>query len=510
MKHKLATILLLVVALVVATFSVSTDFTTPPAKAAPNDPDVPPPLFELDQYGPRETDNVILKWNEELLQTIRDNPAGTGPTITARAIGVLHTATYDAWAHYDPVAVPTRRPTGWTRRPAGEHTPENKDKAISFAAYRTLVDLFPGRQSDYAAQMAELNYSLTDTSTPATVGNTAAQRVIDYRHTDGSNQLNGYADTTGYQPKNSWNQVNDRWAWQPLCVPTPPPGATTCGGNVQRPLTPQWKNIKPFALSSAWQYKVPGPLKTASGQYSTAEIELEYNDSKDLSDTNKVKAEYWADGPRSEFPPGHWAVFAQVVSRRRNHSVDTDTKMFFVLGNALLDASIASWALKYKYDFVRPITAIREHYRGQRIRSWLGPYRGYGEVWGEEWIPYQALNVVTPPFPEYTSGHSTFSAAGGKVLNAFTNSDVLGASTTIEAGTSLFEPRTATHPGVPANDVTLSWATFTAAAEEAGWSRRWGGIHFKSADEHGGMTGRMIGTGAWAKAKTYFNGTATG
>ena len=439
MKHKLATTLLVVAALVMSTFSIFSS--TRPAKAAPNDPDVPPPLFQLDQYGPRETDNVVLKWNEELLQTIRANPAGTGPTITARALGVLHSATFDAWAAYDSVAVPTRRPQGWTRRPVGERTGPsagpNKDKAISFAAYKTLVDLFPSRQSDYAAQMAELNYSLSDTTPPATVGNDAAQRVIDYRHTDGSNQLgddpNGtpgvaYSDTTGYQPKNTWNQVNDRWAWQPLCVPnpSPPPGATLCpGGAVQKALTPQWKNVKPFALLSAWQYKVPGPAKNPDGSYSTADIELEYNDSKDLSDTNKVKAEYWADGPKSEFPPGHWAVFAQVASRRRNHSVDTDAKMFFALGNALLDASIAAWAPKYKYDFVRPITAIREHYRGQQIRSWRGPYQGYGWVSGEQWIPYQAPNVITPPFPEYTSGHSTFSAAGARVLNAFTTSDVL-------------------------------------------------------------------------------------
>jgi PAP2 superfamily len=512
MKHKLATILLLVVALVVATFSVSTNVTTPPAKAAPNDPDVPPPLFELNQYGPTENDNKILKWDEELLQTIRDNPAGTGPTITARAIGVLHTATYDAWAHYDPVAVPTKRPTGWTRRPAPERTPENKDKAISFAAYKTLVDLFPGRKSDYDAQMAEFSYSLTDTTMPATVGNTAAQRVIDDRHIDGSNQLNGYADTTGYQPKNKWDTVNDRWAWQPLCVPnpSPPPGATLCpGGAVQKPLTPHWKNVKPFALFSAWQYEVPGPAKNPDGSYSTADIVQEYNDSKDLSDVNKVKAEYWADGPKSEFPPGHWAVFAQVASRRRNHSVDTDAKMFFALGNALLDASITSWALKYKYDFVRPITAIREHYRDQQIRSWLGPYQGYGWVSGQNWIPYQAPNVITPPFPEYTSGHSTFSAAGARVLNAFTTSDVLGASVTIKAGKSLFEPADATHPvGTPANDVTLTWPTYTAAAAEAGWSRRWGGIHFKTADEHARMLGTMVGTGAWNKTKTYFNGTA--
>jgi hypothetical protein len=508
MQRRMATTMLLVAALVVSTLFLFPG--TPPASAAPpNDPDTPPPFYQLNEYGPQESDNVILKWDEELLQTIRANPASTGPTITARAIAVVHTSTYDAWAAYDRVAKGTRL-GGSLRRPAAERTPQNKNKAISFAAYETLVFLFPGRQGDYAAQMAELGYSLSDTSTPATVGRTAAQANIDYRRTDGSNQQNGYADTTGYQPVNTWDRVNDRWRWQPLCVPLPPPGATSCGGAVQQALTPHWKNVRPFALTSAWQYEVPGPPKVPGGGYSTAEIVREYEDSKNLGDAEKVKAEFWADGPRSEFPPGHAAVFAQAISRRRNHSVDTDAKMFFVLGNALLDASITSWALKYKYDFVRPITAIREYYRGQPITSWLGPYKGYGTVPGERWIPYQAPGVVTPPFPEYTSGHSTFSSSAWKVLQAFTNSAVLGASVTIKAGTSLFEPRTDTHPGVPANDVTLSWPTFSAAANEAGWSRRWGGIHFKSGDEHGGTLGQLVGTGAWNKAKTYFNGTAPG
>jgi hypothetical protein len=505
MKHKLLTILLLVTALTVTAVVATTG---PVGAANPNDPDTPGSTFTLDQYGPRETDNVILKWDEELLQTIRANPATTGPTISARAIGVLHTATYDAWAAYDPVAKGTRL-GGSLRRPAAERTPENKDKAISFAAYKVLVDLFPARQADYAAQMAELGYSLSDTSTAATVGNTAAQAVIDYRHTDGSNQLGGYADTTGYQPVNTWDRVNDRWRWQPLCVPTPPPGATTCGGSVQKALTPQWQSVKPFALTSAQQYKVAGPPKTMSG-YTTTDIVTALADTSNLSDVDKVRAEYWADGPRSEFPPGHWAVFGQVTSRRRGHSLDTDAKMFFALGNALLDASIAAWWTKYKWDFVRPITAIREHYKGTQINSWLGPYQGFGQVPAERWIPYQAPNVVTPPFPEYVSGHSTFSGAACMVLAAFTGSDVLGASVTIKAGTSLFEPRTQTHAGTPANDVTLSWPTFTAAADDAGFSRRVGGIHLKSGDIHGRGLGRSVGVGAWSKARTYFNGTAAG
>jgi hypothetical protein len=517
MKLRLATTLVLATALVLSIFSL---FSNNPAIAAPpDDPDTPGTPWPIDdvRYRPSINDNVILKWDEELLQAIRAYPPLTGPTITARALGVLHTATYDAWAAYDPVAKGTQYGSA-LRRPAAERTLENKNKAISFAAYKTLLDLFPesrytdiGTKVNFAAQMTELGYTTdgSDTSTAAAVGNTAAQAVINYRHTDNSNQLNGYADTTGYQPKNTWDKVIDPWRWQPLCVPLPAPGATTCDGAVQKYTTPQWKDVKAF---SPFAYQVTGPVKTPSGAYSTADIVQEYNDSKDLSDTAKVTAEYWADGPKSEFPPGHMAVFAQVLSRKRGNSLDTDAKMFFTLGNAVMDASIASWATKFKYDFVRPTTAIREFYKGQTIRSWLGPYQGYGNVSADRWQPYQNPSVVTPPFPEYVSGHSTFSAAGTVVLNGFTQNSVFGATITIKAGSSLFEPKTADHPTgyTPATDVTLSWPTFNAAAVDAGISRRYGGIHFKSGDEHGRMLGTQVGSFVWSKAQSYINGRTPG
>jgi hypothetical protein len=472
--------------------------------AGPPDPDFPPPLYTINGLAPTKGDNVVLRWDEELLQSIRANPAATGPTVTARAIGVVHTSMFDAWAAYDARAVGTRYGDK-LRRPPQEHTPENKNKAISFAAYATLVDLFPARANDFALQMKELGYSVdgSDTSTPAKIGTTAAQAVIAFRHKDGANQLGGYADTTGYQPVNTPDKVIDRWRWQPLRVPL---GT----GNPQRALTPQWGEVIPFGMTSPYGRDVPGPPELPGGEWSAADIEDLAKETAYLDDPSKIKAEYWADGPRSEFPPGHWAVFAQATSRKRGHSLDDDVKLFFTLGNALLDASIAAWAWKYKYDYVRPITAIREHYRGRQIVSWLGPYKGYGLVNGENWIPYQELTVVTPPFPEYVSGHSTFSGAGARVLSMFTGSDAFGASVTVTAGTSRIEPRTPSHPGTPATDVTLSWPTFSAAAGEAGMSRRYGGIHFQSGDMHARDLGREIGWDAWFKAQSYIRPINTG
>jgi hypothetical protein len=128
--------------LVVSTFAALSG--TTPAKAAPSGPRWP-----IKGYAPSNSDNVILRWDEQLLSTIRAYPAQTGPTITARAIGILHTATYDAWAYYDATAVDTRQnlrpppPTPSPRQPAAARTLENKSKAISFAAYRVLLNLFP-------------------------------------------------------------------------------------------------------------------------------------------------------------------------------------------------------------------------------------------------------------------------------------------------------------------------------------------------------------------------------
>ena len=329
--------------------------------------------------------------------------------------------------------------------------------------------------------------------------------MIAFRHKDGSNQLGGYADTTGYQPVNTPDKVNDRWRWQPLRVPLGNPN-----GTVQKALTPQWSEVVPFGMTSPFDGDIPGPPQAAQdGEWSPEDIVAELEDSENLDDTGRIMAEYWADGPRSEFPPGHWAVFAQATSRRRGHSLDDDVKLFFTLGNALMDATIAAWAWKYKVDYVRPVTAIREHYRGRQILSWLGPYKGYGLVRGETWIPYQELNVVTPPFPEYVSGHSTFSAAGARVLSMFTGSDTFGASVTVRAGTSRIEPKTPTQPGTPAKDVTLDWPTYSAGAEEAGWSRRYGGIHFQSGDLHGRTLGSARSAGTSGSRRSPTSGRST-
>ncbi len=120
---------------------------------------------------------------------------------------------------------------------------------------------------------------------------------------------------------------------------------------------------------------------------------------------------------------------------------------------------------------------------------------------GAEWLPYQAMTFPTPPFPEYSSGHSTFSAAGAEILRLFTGSDRFGGSVTFPAGSSKFEAG-----AVPASDLTLRWATFSDAANQAGLSRRYGGIHFEQGDLDGRAAGRHVAQLAWARAQRYISG----
>jgi hypothetical protein len=440
-------------------------------------------------------DNIVVRWNTATLQAIRNTRFA--PMHAARALAIVHTCIYDGWAAYDAVAVGTRLGAA-LRRPAGERTLANKQKALSYAAYRALVDLFPTQRTVlFDPQMAGLGYDRSDLSDiAAAVGDEACSAVIAFRHGDGANQLgdlNGgmpYSDYTGYVPINDVDHVFDPNRWQPLRNPD---------GTVQVFVAPHWGGVTPFALASADQFRPDPPPQYGSLQYEHQVREIVTLSAK-LDDRRKAIALYWADGPSTETPPGHWNVFAQFVSQRDRHTLDQDVKLFFVLGNALLDTSIAVWDCKRRYDFIRPISAVRFFYAREPIAAWAGPGRGTQVISGDTFRSY----LPTPAFPEYTSGHSAFSAASAQVLRSFTGSDTFGASSTVLAGSSFVEPGVA-----PSVNVTLTWATFEDAANEAGMSRRYGGIHFKDGDLASRKMGRHIAAAVWNKAETYFNGTAS-
>jgi hypothetical protein len=290
--------------------------------------------------------------------------------------------------------------------------------------------------------------------------------------------------------------------WQPLTY-------TDSSGSlvVQMFEGAQWPYVTPFALTKGDEFRAtvePGPPRYGSPEYLLQAEEL-VSISAGLTHQQKMIAEYWSDGPDSEQPPGHWALFAQWISERDHHSLDDNVKMFFVLSNAIFDAGIAAWDAKRAYDSVRPITAIPFLFRDQTIHAWGGPGKGTVAMDGSQWIPYQAAIFPTPPFPDYVSGHSTCSAAAARILELWTGSDHFGDSVTLPAGSSKIE-----HGTTPAHSITLHWETFTDAANEAGMSRRYGGIHFRAADLAGRLLGRVVAGQAWTMAQDYFDGKIRG
>jgi hypothetical protein len=437
--------------------------------------------------------SAVIAWNQVALEAVRRTRLA--PPMVARAVHVLHTAIYDAWAAYDHRAVGTRL-GDLLRRPSAGCSQDAQREAVSFAAYHALVDLFPTQRELFVAVMDRLGYrpeAVGGAGSPSDVGALAARAVLTFRHHDGSNQLGDlapgpYTDWTGYRPANPPERLVDPNRWQPLRQPD---------GTVQRFLAPHWGLVAPFALHVGCQLRPRRGPRRHPGPGYRRQAEQVLADSAELTDQHKATTEYWADGPGSETPPGHWCLLAQWVSARDGHGLDQDAVLFFALGGALHDAAVAAWDAKRAFDSVRPVSAVRWLFAGHQVCAWGGPGQGTRLVNGEEWQPY----LPTPPFAEYVSGHSTFSAAAAEVMARWTGSDRFDATVTVPAGSSRVEPGT-----TPAADVTLHWPTFSDAADQAGRSRRYGGIHFRDGDLAGRALGRMVGLRAWLAASALAGG----
>ncbi len=407
--------------------------------------------------------SIVAQWNELMLDAIRSGSAK--PTETTYQLHLVSSAIYDAWAAYDTAAYGHY---GNIERPVGEHTEANKAEAVSYAAYRALVDFFPNQKATFDAFMEAQGYdpavASTDPSTAAGVGNLAAQTVLAAREGDGSNRENGYKDTTGYVAVNSPDETSvsgtggadfDPNAWQPLRIPN---GTLTDENGVpiydnddpstyvdQPALTPHWGQVDAFALSSGDQFRPDAPPRLGDfseyvdGLGNVTTNDQAYRDqfaevmemSATLTNREKVIAEYWADGPRTESPPGHWNQIAQDIALREGHGIDDDAKMFFALNAALFDAGIATWDAKYAYNSIRPQSAIRYLYQDQEIEAWGGPDAGTVTMLGQDWQPYQNVTFVPPPFPEFVSGHSTFSMSAANTIAAYVGSDTYYDGTTL-------------------------------------------------------------------------------
>jgi hypothetical protein len=571
--------------------------------------------------------SVARVWDEALLNAIRrDTPA---PTVHARNLFHTSAAMWDAWAAYDPGAegyfVKEKHDAGDVQ--AARAT------AISYAAYRLLLHRYSvasGLQETFdelTATMASLclriDYVDTAGDTPAALGNRIAAAAIAFGREDGAGEELRYADPF-YTPANPplvvaepGAEMRDPNRWQPLALARlVAQNGTPIPGRVQGFIGPHWGDVAGFALPPPRDGVTidPGPLPRF-GEPAFARMALEViryssrlsaddgrtidigpgsrgantlarNDGRGhernpvtgepyapnvvpRGDFARVLAEYWADGPRSETPPGHWNAIANEVSDapelerriggggRELDRLEWDVKLYLALNGALHDAAVAAWGAKGHYDSARPISLIRylgskgqasdpeapsydpdglplerglvevvsraSSAAGERhealaghvgeiaIRTWAGfPDDPVAEASGVrwiravDWVPYQAPTFVTPAFAGYVSGHSTFSRAAAEVLTVFTGSSFFPGGVheaRVPAGSLKIERG-------PTTDVTLQWATYADAADAAGVSRLYMGIHVSPDDFGGRRIGAQCGREAWALAQRYFSGEA--
>ncbi|MFK7809774.1 MAG: MopE-related protein, partial [Saprospiraceae bacterium] len=280
-------------------------------------------------------------------------------------------------------------------------------------------------------------------------------------------------------------------------------------------------------------------------------------------DYGRILAEFWADGPDSETPPGHWYTILNYVTDNMTEKqfngqgpdlsdLEFDVKAYFTLGGAMHDVAITAWGIKGWYDYVRPVSAIRymadkgqssdetlpsyhpagihlipgfvelvaegdtiagdnnEHVDKIKLLAWKGPdyiedpeldIAHVGWILAEDWWPYQRPSFVTPNFAGYISGHSTYSRAAAEVLTELTGSEYFpGGMGEFEAPANDF----LVFEVGPSEDITLQWATYQDASDQCSLSRIWGGIHPPADDIPGRLIGDTIGNDAYNLAKTYF------
>lgn len=448
-------------------------------------------------------DNVAYKWGKmALIATANDTERfQPRPTITSRYLGLIFVAIFDAWSRYDEKAIPVYL-ADVERRPEEERSLRHKEIAISYAAFRTMNEYYYSDKELFEDFMRELgldpkNESL-DPNTPEGIGNLAAKAVIEARKGDGANQYgeeegsNGepYFNYIGYEPVNSADKNVDANRWQPKYFSDGKGGKFAPGC-----LTPFWDKVKPIALKSGDQFR-PGPPPKIGSEQLEKEVQEVIEMQANLTDYQKALVEFMRDGPQSVQQAGHWLKFAQDVSRRDNHMLDQDVKMYFYNQVVAMDAFIASWDSKMFYDYARPYALVHEYYKNQKIKAWGGEGKGMIEMDGKQWRPYSPETFLCPPFPSYVSGHSTISGGCGEALKIWTGSDEFGSSAELVAGAM-------TEPDNLGEKVTLEFPTFTETAEMAGISRVLGGYHIQADNVAGLELGRNVAKEVWVFYKKH-------
>ena len=379
--------------------------------------------------------SVVTDWNTTLLDAVR--AASTTPPLASRNMAVVQAAVYDSVnsisKKYSPYKVNIDAPAG-----------ASAEAATAASAHRVLVNLYPAQAIKFNEALQSSLAKIPDGKSKddgIAIGQKVADQIIALRSTDGITRVVQYTPKT--EP-GSWS-------------PTPPAFAPE--------LAPQWPEVTPFAMTSGSQFRPSGPPALNSAKYAQ-----EVNEVKEIGKIDSLTrtadqtaiARFWANGGGTFTPPGHWNQIAEEASTLTGQSIEDSARLFALLNFALADAAITSWDAKYKYDLWRPVTAIRQADRDNNPNTTAD----------SGWTPL----ITTPPFSEYTSGHSTFSGAAEPVMNSVFGSDFGFGDKGDRTVNSL-----------------RTYENFAEAADESGISRIFGGIHFASANVDGLSSGRNVG-----------------
>jgi hypothetical protein len=504
--------------------------------------------------GDRPT--VVWRWVSTITDLVADGQVRaldrSGPTVASRFYAMAGTAMYEAWQIFQREsgtalgAAGRNGETGgsdaldalarWLQGSlSGDRRDAVIENTISLTVARVLQDAVSGLTESGGDAVEQTRHDLwNDLPEPLVeavhlLSSRVADRVIDAFADD------GFEAVSDYRPANGGpGTVGEIDRWTPEFQRDSDPSS-----GLQRFLHPQWGDLgfylledrqiddlvasiqppAPFLLDPNDRYdpssgllfddgKGPGiPIdKDAIGTFvnpafiEQAETVLDFSGqlTRDPEGaTSKGIAEFWEDGTDTPFPPGTWMVFGQFASLDRGHSLADDVKLFLGLGASLFGASITAWDLKVSTDYVRPVRAIRELSQrgfledidgdpsnGTQVAAYSRDLADVDVISGAAWETYQKdESEYSPPFGEYVSGHSAFSASAASFLASFLGSDLFG-------GSVAFDLTFAFEDGAP---VQLVWPTWSAAAEEAGLSRLWGGIHFPDGNEQGLQLGEAVG-----------------
>lgn len=426
-------------------------------------------------------------------------PGAGDASLVLRITTMTSNSWFDAIAPYQPRAVGVYSQLG--RRPTSESiTNRNKNIAIIYASYRVLNSLLPQFSSNWRTMLTSVGLDPDDTqenmTTAIGIGNLAGKGVVLARLNDGMNQLGNvnckynckpYADYTGYKPVNTAYDLLDPSRWQPN-VSDNGKGIFS----VQQFVTPQWRLTQPYTYRNPGNFTVPAPVNSdvrnidAYKQQADEVLALQAG----LTDDQKMTAELFNNKLNSL---GLSELF-DIQSRGLN--LDQTVQFIFLNNMAAFDGGIAIWNQKYRWDAVRPFSAIHYIYKDSTVTAWGGPGKGtVDDLPASEWRSY----LPTADHPEYPSGSACFCASHAQASRRYFGSDAFGWSVPVAMGSSFVEP------GItPATDIVLGpWNTYTEFENACAMSRVLGGVHFTSAVQESQKMCRTFGDRAYEFLKAH-------